>query len=240
MSLRQKVLIVASDRKVVTAIGSRLEKDGYQVLAACDGGEALELILRARPDILVVDRSELEPVRPGLGSRSLVGQPVIVLTHEDHGLLREADSASGVIDHLGKPVDPREVLCRVRAAIRRAGESGPEQPQKMRCSDIVIDRWSHQVRVCGEAVRLTPTEFRLLAVLVGEPGRAFARLELLERVFGSGYEGLERTIDTHVRNLRKKVESDPADPTYIETVYGVGYRFGATHDGEMGNGDSEC
>jgi DNA-binding response OmpR family regulator len=225
MMVRQKVLIVDNDREMVTSVRRHLEKDGYRVFAAGSRLEALELIRRRRPDVLVVDQSSLEMgcLEPRNGMH--IETPIILLTAETVDEEWAFDMESRVSDHILKPVDPCEVLSRVRAALRKVGKAVPPGPEEMCCADLVIDRRCHEVRVGGEAVHLTPTEFKLLEVLAEEPGRAFTRLELLGRVFGYDYVGLERTVDTHVKNLRKKIEPDPADPTYVETVYGVGYRF---------------
>ena len=225
MLARQRVLVVSDDLEVVMSVSAHLEKDGYQVLAARNGPEARKLIYRSRPDILVVDRSCLQSdaLKPGGRLRSDI--PIIVLSELGSGSLGTPEEESGVIETVLKPVDPCQILSRVRATLRRIDRSASRGPEEMRCADIVIDRRCHEVRVCGEVVDLTPTEFRLLEVLAGDPGRAFTRLELLGQVFGCDYHGLERTVDTHVKNLRKKLEPDPADPTYIKTVYGVGYKF---------------
>jgi DNA-binding response OmpR family regulator len=225
MMARQKVLIVDNDREVLASIWSHLEKDGYRVFAAGNRLDALDLIRRRRPDVLLVDQSWLE--MDGLELRSVmhVETPIILLTAETIDEEWAFDVESRVSDHIVKPVDPCEVLSRVRAALRRVGKAVPQGPEEMCRADLVIDRRCHEVRVGGEAVHLTPTEFRLLEVLAGEPGRAFTRLELLGRVFGYDYRGLERTVDTHVKNLRRKIESSPTNPTYVKTVYGVGYKF---------------
>jgi len=225
MTAKRTVLIVDDDRQVRDSVRGHLQKDGYEVFAARNGLEAQGLIRRRRPDVLVVEQSWLEGRCPGIESVAPVDTPIIVLIAESVGDERRFDLAPEACEHLVKPVDPCDVLSLVRALVRRLGNEGPEQPVEIRCADLVIDRRCRKVSVGGEAVDLTPTEFRLLEVLAGEPGRAFTRLELLGRVFGHDYRGLERTVDTHVKNLRKKIEPDPADPTYVETVYGVGYRF---------------
>ena len=224
---RQRVLVADADAEWVASVQRRLEKDGYRVFVAHDSSEALNMVRHRRPDILLLEQSLLE--RHGMDLEGILEgrtkTPIIVLTAETFGGERTFDAEAPVSDQVVKPVDPCEVLCRVRAALRRAGKVVPEGPGEMCCAGLVIDRRCHEVRVGGDAVSLTPTEFRLLEVLAGEPGRAFSRLELLGRVFGYDYPGLERTVDTHVKNLRKKIEPDPKEPTYIETVYGVGYRF---------------
>jgi DNA-binding response OmpR family regulator len=225
--LRQKVLVADDDVECAASVRRHLEKDGYRVFVARDSSEVLDVVRHRRPDILLLERSLLG--RHGLDLdgilQSKTEMPIIVLTAETVDGEGSLDMASRVSDQVVKPVDPCEVLCRVRAALRRAGKAVPQGPEEMCCADLVIDRRCHEVRVRGEAVHLTPTEFRLLEVLAGEPGRAFTRLELLGRVFGYDYEGLERTVDTHVKNLRSKIEPSATNPTYVKTVYGVGYKF---------------
>jgi DNA-binding response OmpR family regulator len=130
----------------------------------------------------------------------------------------------GADDYVTKPFSPRELTARVRAVLRRAGQAAPE-PDLLRAADVTLDRAGHTVRVGERMADLTPSEFDLLAALMSAPGRAFSRLELLDRLQGTTYEGYERTIDVHVKNLRAKIEPDPSKPRYVETVYGVGYRF---------------
>jgi DNA-binding response OmpR family regulator len=151
--------------------------------------------------------------------------PIIMLTArttEDDKLL---GLDLGADDYVTKPFSPRELLARVRAVLRRAAEGHSQGPTTMRVGELAIDFAGHSARLDGAQLRLTPKEFKLLETLVREPGRAFSRLELLERVFGYDYEGLERTVDVHMMNLRKKIERDPAQPVYLLTVYGVGYKF---------------
>jgi two-component system alkaline phosphatase synthesis response regulator PhoP len=225
MTVKRRILIVDDDRQVRESVRGHLEKDGYEVFAAQDGREVQGLIRCRRPDVLVVEQSWLEMGRREIDSVEQVHTPIIVLTPEAVDEEGNYDLEPEVSDRVVKPVDPCEVLSRVRQALRRIGKSVPETPQEMRFADLVIDRRCHEVSVGGQSVDLTPTEFRLLEVLAGEPGRAFTRLELLGQAFGYDYRGLERTVDTHVKNLRKKIEPDPAAPTYVETVYGVGYRL---------------
>jgi DNA-binding response OmpR family regulator len=131
----------------------------------------------------------------------------------------------GADDYVTKPFSPRELLARVRAVLRRVAEAREPGPSTVRVGELAVDFAGHTARLSGTPLRLTPKEFKLLETLVREPGRAFSRLELLERVFGYDYEGLERTVDVHMMNLRKKIERDPTQPVYLLTVYGVGYKF---------------
>jgi DNA-binding response OmpR family regulator len=227
VTLRPKVLVASDDAECAAAVQRHLEKDGYRVFVARDGSEVLNMVRYRRPDVLLLEQSMLETHGLELDGilQGKADTPVIILTRGPVDEERAFDMASGVSDHLVKPVHPCEVLCRVRAALRSVGKAVPQRPEEVCCADLVIDRRCHEVRVGGEVVHLTPTEFRLLEVLAGEPGRAFTRLELLGRVFGYDYEGLERSVDTHVKNLRSKIESSPANPTYVRTVYGVGYKF---------------
>jgi DNA-binding response OmpR family regulator len=225
---KTKILVIDDDRKIVDLVRAYLEKDGYQVLAAYDGLQALELARQKRADLIVLDL--LLPGMDGLDvCRVLRGEgdnvPIIMLTAKT----TEADKLIGLDlgadDYVTKPFSPRELLARVRAVLRRVGEDEHEGPPEVRFGDLLVDFVRHQVRVGGEPVRLTPTEFKLLEVLTRKPGKAFSRLELLDRVFGYDFEGFERTVDVHVMNLRKKIEPDRKNPTYIKTVYGVGYKF---------------
>ncbi len=223
--IRRKVLVADSDAQVVASVRRYLEKDGYRVFAAHSGPGCLDIIRRKRPDVLVVAQSWLESDSLNLAGLRQSDSLVIMLTGDRHDGEMKLPANSTMTDRVARPVDPREVLARVREALWKADKAPAEGPAQIRCADIVINPRRHEVRVREETVSLTPTEFKLLEVLAGEPGRAFTRLELLPRVFGTDYEGLERTVDTHVKNLRKKIEPDPADPTYVKTVYGIGYKF---------------
>jgi len=225
---RTKILVVDDDKKTTELVKLYLEKDGYRVLAAYDGWQALELARQKRPDLLVLDL--MLPGVDGLDvCRILRGEgnkvPIIMLTAKT----TEADKLIGLDlgadDYVTKPFSPRELLARVRAVLRRVGEEEYEGPSEVSFGDLMVDFVRHKVQVRGKLIHFTPTEFKLLEVLIREPGRAFSRLELLDRVFGYDFEGFERTIDVHVMNLRSKIEPDRKTPTYIKTVYGVGYKF---------------
>jgi DNA-binding response OmpR family regulator len=232
----RKVLLVDDDRKTVDLVRLYLEKDGYQVLVAYDGQTALDLARHRQPDLLVLDL-----MLPRVGGleicrvlRAETPMPIILLTART----TEDDKLSGLDlgadDYVTKPFSPRELLARIRAVLRRAGlalaASSEAEPAELSSGDLRVNFLGREVRVSGQLVRLTPKEFRLLEILIKEPQRAFSRLELLERAFGYDYEGLERTVDVHLMNLRRKIEPDPAQPRYIHTVYGVGYKFAEVSD----------
>jgi DNA-binding response OmpR family regulator len=228
---KRKILVVDDDHKIVDLVRLYLERDGYRVFVAHDGLKALELARQKRPDLIVLDL--LLPEVDGLDVCRILQTedkvPIIMLTAkttEDDKLI---GLELGADDYVTKPFSPRELVARVRAVLRRVGKQAPQGPPELRFGGLVIDRRSHEVQVRGRAVNLTPTEFKLLEVIAGDPGRAFSRLDLLDRVFGHDFEGFERTVDVHVKNLRKKIEPDPKQPVYVKTVYGMGYKF----DGDL-------
>jgi DNA-binding response OmpR family regulator len=227
--MNRKVLVVDDDKKTVDLVRLYLEKDGYQVLLAYDGQQALELARHRQPDLLVLDL--MLPKIDGLDLcrilRAETKVPIILLTArttEDDKLL---GLDLGADDYVTKPFSPRELLARVRAVLRRAApdDAAPE-PNELSFGELTMNFPAREVRLRGQVVRLTPKEYRLLEIMAREPNRAFTRLELLERAFGFDYEGLERTVDVHLMNLRRKIETDPARPVYVRTVYGTGYKFG--------------
>jgi len=222
-----KILVVDDDEKIVDLVTLYLKKDGYQVLSAGDGQQALNLARRRRPDLVILDL--LLPEMDGMDVCSILRAesktPVIMLTARASEDDRLAGLELGADDYVTKPFSPRELVARVRAVLRRTSEDQESGPSAVHFGDVVVDFVRHEVKVCGQVVNVTPTEFRLLEAMVKEPGRAFSRLELLERAFGYDYEGLERTVDVHLLNLRKKIEPQPGHPRYIVTVPGVGYRL---------------
>jgi DNA-binding response OmpR family regulator len=225
--MKRKILVVDDDRKTADLIRLYLERDGYGVLMAYDGRQALDLVRQRQPDLIVLDL--MLPAVDGLDvCRILRAEspiPIIMLTAKTTEEDKLLGLDLGADDYITKPFSPREVVARVRAVLRRAGATRDQGPSEVRFGELVVDLLSHEVRRGGVPLHLTPKEFKLLATLAKEPGRAFSRLDLLERVFGLDYEGLERTVDVHIMNLRKKIEPDPTRPTYIQTVYGIGYKF---------------
>jgi len=229
--MKRSILVVDDDKKLVELVKLYLEKDGYRVLTAYDGQEALELARSKRPSLIILDL--MLPKVDGLDVCEILRReskvPIIMLTAKTTEQDRITGLDLGADDYVTKPFSLGELLARVRAVLRRVeGEGGPEE---LSFGELAIDFRRHEVLLQGRVVSLTPTEFRLLAALTREPGRAFTRLHLIHEVLGYDFEGFERTIDTHIKNLRKKLESDPRNPRHIKTVFGVGYRF------EPGEGD---
>ncbi|MDQ1301734.1 MAG: hypothetical protein QG637_1656 [Chloroflexota bacterium] len=225
-----KILVVDDESKIVKLVRAYLEQAGFSVVVAEDGQTALIQARREKPDLVVLDLGL--PGIDGLDvARTLRREgdtPIIMLTARVEDTDRIIGLELGADDYVTKPFNPRELVARVRAVLRRTSGSAPT-PEILRAGEIVLDVGGHQVSLTDGANRqpldLTPTEFDLLLVLMQNAGRAFTRLDLLDRVQGDAYEGYERTIDAHIKNLRAKLGDDPRHPRYIQTVYGVGYKF---------------
>lgn len=227
--MAQRILVVDDDRQIVRLVRSYLEQAGFAVLTAADGTTAVQTIRSERPDLVVLDlmlpgRDGWEITRWLRADAHLAATPILMLTArvEDsdkiHGLELGAD------DYLTKPFNPEEVVARVKAILRRA--KGDFQPAHVLVSGgLRLDLDRYTLHRDGQPVELTRTEFALLRALMEDPNHAFTRDELVEKALGYSYDGLERTLDSHIKNLRKKIEDDPGKPFYIETVFGVGYRF---------------
>ncbi len=231
--MNRSILVVDDDKKIVELVALYLKRDGYNVLPAYDGQEALDLARRRRPDLIVLDL--MLPELSGMDVCKLVRAesriPIVMLTARagDEDKLRGLDL--GADDYITKPFNPRELVARVRAVLRRTYPD--ETPgDDLRYGDLVISFLRHEVTVGGKPANLTPTEFRLLEAMVREPGRAFSRSELLDRAFGYDYDGVERTVDVHIMNLRRKIEPGGNAFRYIATVPGLGYRFEASQAGD--------
>ncbi|MEO8287021.1 MAG: response regulator transcription factor [Chloroflexota bacterium] len=222
-------MVVDDDRQIVRLVGSYLEHEGYQVLTAYDGDTALRDIHRERPDLVILDlmlpdHDGWEITRNIRADKSLSGIPIIMLTARVEDADKIVGLEVGADDYITKPFNPREVVARVRAVLRRA-MTPSTHPHILRHDNMVLDVDQHTLQVGGRAIDLTPTEFGLLQVLMEHPGYAFSRQQLMEKGLGLEYEGLERTVDSHIKNLRKKIEPDSAHPTVIQSVFGVGYRL---------------
>lgn len=227
--MAQRILVVDDDKEIVRLMRAYLEQAGYQVFVAYDGEMALHTIRSERPDLVVLDlmlpgRDGWDITRIVRSDPTLADIPIIMLTARVEDTDRILGLELGADDYVTKPFNPREVVARARAVLRRtAGELA--RPKVLQIGRLLMDLDRHEVQVDGRPVELTPTEFQLLQVLMENPGHAFTRSELIEKGLGYTYEGLERTVDSHIKNLRRKIEPDPKKPVYIQTVYGVGYRL---------------
>ena len=226
--MNRTILVVDDDKKTVDLIRLYLEKERYRVLVAYDGQQALTLARQKYPSLIILDW--MLPHVDGLDiCRVLRAEsqiPIIMLTAKaaEEDMLLGLDQ--GADDYLIKPFSPRELIARVRVVLRRSSQQEDDLPaEELSIGPFMVDFRSHEVRLHGKLVDLTPKEFKILETLMREPGRVFSRLELVKRVFGMDYEGFERTVDVHVMNLRKKIEPHPNEPVYLQTVYGVGYKF---------------
>jgi DNA-binding response OmpR family regulator len=221
----KRVLVVDDDAKTVELVKLYLNRDGYRVFTAYDGVEALRLAREGHPDLIVLDL-----MLPGIDGleicRTLRDEsdvPVIMLTAKttDQDKLKGLDL--GADDYVTKPFSPRELAARVRAVLRRfPGERGPEE---IKHGELTVNFSKYEASLADRPLNLSTTEFKLLGVLVREPGRVFSRAELIEKALGYDFEGFDRTIDVHVLNLRRKLEPDPRHHRYIKTVYGAGYKL---------------
>ena len=224
--MSQTILVVDDEAKLRQMIRVYLEQENYRVVEAGNGRDALFVARDAKPDLIILDL--MMPEMNGYdfirAYQKEAETPVIMLTArvEDHD--KSLGLELGADDYVTKPFNVRELTARVRAVLRR-GQRAATEPDVLRAADIVLDRSRVAVTVGKREVDLTRSEFELLAVLMSSPGRVFSRLDLLDRMNGDAYEGYERTIDVHIRNLRSKIERDSKKPQYIETVYGMGYRF---------------
>ena len=227
--MSQRILVVDDDKEIVRIIRAYLQQAGYTVLTAYDGETALHIIRSDRPDLVVLDlmmpgRDGWSITRVVRADELLAKTPIIMLTARVESTDRVQGLNLGADDYVPKPFDPHEVVARVRAVLRRT-QDGLSQPHVIEIGALHMDVDRHEVAIEGRSVELTPTEFDLLKKLMESPGHAFTRLALIEQGLGYSYEGVERTLDSHIRNLRRKIEPDPANPTYIKTVFGVGYRM---------------
>ena len=224
--MSKTILVVDDEERLTSLVKAYLMQEGFRVATARNGREALFIARQEKPDLIVLDlmMPEMDGYEFMRLHRKERETPIILLTARVEDSDKVLGLELGADDYVTKPFSPRELTARVRAVLRRAGQAAPEA-DLLRAADIVLDRAAHLVKVGERAVDLTPSEFDLLAALMFTPGRAYSRMDLLDRLQGAAYEGYERTIDVHIKNLRAKIEPDPSAPRYIETVYGVGYRF---------------
>ena len=224
--MSKTILVVDDEARLVNLVKAYLEQGGFRVVTAGNGREALFVARQEKPDLIVLDimMPEMDGHEFMRVHRQERPTPIILLTakvEEDDKII---GLELGADDYLTKPFSPRELLARVRAVLRR-GSQPVDSSARLRIGTVSLDLERYLVEVDGERIDLTRSEFDLLAILMGTPGRAFSRLDLLDRLQGTTFEGSERTIDVHIKNLRAKIEPDSRKPRYVETVYGVGYRF---------------
>ncbi len=222
------ILVVDDKASVRQLLQEYLTEQGFRVTTAADGQEAIYEARRAQPDLILLDI-----MMPRMDGYEFLRQyrkerhtPVIIITAKEEETDAVLGLELGADDYVIKPFRMRELVSRVRAVLRR-GEAPPEPSRVLRAGDLVLDEAAHSVTARGENIDLTPLEFNLLALLMSAPGRVFTREQIADRLTDYGFAGLGRTLNVHIRNLRAKIESNPAAPEYIETVFGVGYRFRA-------------
>ena len=227
--MSKRILVVDDEKKIVEIVRAYLERDGFKVTVAYDGKAALDSARRFSPDLIVLDLM-LPQISGWDVCRTLRREsnvPIIMLTARDETTDKIVGLELGADDYVTKPFGPKELISRVKAVLRRS-EGNMVSRNKLSVGDLEIDIDRRRVKRGDEAIELTQIEFDLLKTLAEQPGRVFSRMQLLDRVQGDAYEGYDRTIDSHIKNLRKKIEPDPNHPRHIITVYGVGYKIEET------------
>jgi len=224
------VAIIEDEQNIIELVKYNLDREGYRTVTANTGKKGLDVVRQELPDLVILDLmlpeldgiSVCKQLRAEQQTKSI---PIIILTAKSEEADRVLGLEMGADDYVTKPFSPRELVARVRAVLRRSGAGGEEEPDVIENGDIKIDLRQHLVKVRNEEIELTPKEFDFLKLLLLNPGRAFTREFLLEHLWGYEYFGDTRTVDVHVRRLRQKIEINPAEPVFLETVRGVGYRF---------------
>jgi DNA-binding response OmpR family regulator len=224
--MNELILVVDDEPKIVKLAQDYLAQAGFRVISALDGTTAVAMMRRDRPDLVVLDLNL--PGMDGIDVCRTIRRdsdvPIIMLTARDGEADRLIGLELGADDYITKPFSPRELVARVRAVLRRT-HAEVRPTGIIRANDLEVDLTGHSVTRHGSAIHLTPSEFTLLTVLVEHPGQVFSREQLLERLYGVAYDGFDRSVDAHIKNLRQKLEDDPADPRYVLTIYGIGYKF---------------
>ncbi|MBS3793195.1 response regulator transcription factor [Candidatus Bipolaricaulota bacterium] len=220
----RNIFIVDDDEELVDFLEDYLEKDGYRVTGTYDGKSALQLFRKRKFDLVVLDLMlpEMDGFKVCKRMRRESDTPIIMLTAKTAEEEKIKGLDLGADDYVTKPFSPGELLARIRAALRRVEE---EEPKELNFGDLTINFLQKEVLKNNEPVDLTPTEFDILSALVKQPNRVFSRAQLIHEAFGYGYESFERTVDVHIKHLRDKIEPDPDDPSYIQTEFGMGYKF---------------
>jgi len=221
-----KILVIEDEKELNKVLQAYLVRNGYQALGALNGDEGLSLWQKEDPDLVLLDLNlpGMDGLEVARAIRKVRETPIIMVTARVDEIDRLIGLELGADDYITKPYSPREVVARVKAVLRRAGKQ-ITPTETIIIGKLVIDIDGHEVTLDGKVITLTPTEFSLLSTLASTPGRVFSRLQLLEATQGNAYEGYERSIDAHIKNLRSKLGEDPKAVAYIETVFGIGYRF---------------
>lgn len=220
------VLIVDDDVKLVKLLQTYFEKEGYLAYAANNGLDALQIVRLQKPDIMVLDL-----MLPGLDGLDVCRRirkendiPIIMLTARDEESDRLVGLEIGADDYVTKPFSPKEVVARAKAILRRVNKD-IVRSELIKAGTLMIDLERHEVTQNGQLIEVTPTEFKIIELLAANAGKVYSRLQIVEQTQGYSFEGYERTIDAHIKNLRRKIEINPKEPQYIQTIYGVGYKF---------------
>ena len=226
--MAKNILVVDDEKRILSLLEAYLEQQGFLVTTATNGKEAIFIARHEKPDLIILDimMPEMDGYEFMRQHRKERETPIILLTAKVEEDDKVIGLELGADDYVTKPFSPRELTSRVRAVLRRTGQDLP-RTEVLRLGGVTLDRDSHMVTVDEAIVDLTPSEFDLLAVLMSSPGRTFTRLDLLDQIQDTAFVGYARTIDVHIKNLRAKLEDNPRQPRYIETVYGIGYRFTA-------------
>jgi DNA-binding response OmpR family regulator len=230
--MKQTILVVDDKSSVRQLLKEYLTEQGFRVLTATDGNDALMQLHHENPNLILLDI--MMPNMDGYQFLRIFREdhetPVMIITAREEETDAVLGLDLGADDYIIKPFRMRELLARIKAILRRSGDKTLEAGQVIRVGDVVLDQGSHTVTVKEKPVLLTPIEFDLLTLFMKSPGQAFSRMQLVDHLINSGFTGLDRTLNVHIRNLRMKIEEDSADPKYIETVFGIGYRFHKTAD----------
>ncbi len=229
--MAKKIFVVDDEPQIVKVLKAYLEKAGYQVVTTSEGKAALSIFQRERPDFLILDLNL--PGMDGLDICKAIRHdsnvPILMLTARVEEADRLIGLELGADDYVLKPFSPREVVARVKTIFRRA-VAEPAKTGVIQVAELIIDLGQHTVTLAGKPIELTPTEFEILATLAKQPKRVFSRLQIMELAQGDAFEGYERTIDAHIKNIRLKLEPNPKRPVYIQTVFGLGYKLDVDSD----------
>lgn len=228
----RKILIADDEQHILDTLGAYLRQDGFEVLACRNGREALAAFRREQPDLVILDvmMPEMDGWAVARQIRKQSDAPLLFLTARVEETDQLIGLELGADEYVTKPFSPRVVVARVRALLRRSYGELASETALWRLRELALNAETHLATLAGQRIDLTPSEFTILQTLIARPGRVFTRMELLDQISGEAYAAYERTVDVHVKNLRAKLESDPRNPQYIETVYGVGYRMRPDHE----------